>query len=183
MSLQGFRMVVVAEIRDWLTLVLVVTGVVIAWRTYLSSLRQQRLENSFKMLEMFERNLRDGDLEKWMEIFVGSSEGSAAPLGSFYLDGNEFEFLDLFSEGPPDNGAVSRILDQLELICLEANAQSVELRVIYSHIGQVMSHVYRMIKDDPNKSFSYSAPNFLKVMKREMEMFRKWPSRTIIHCE
>ena len=50
----------VGEIREWVTLVLVVGGIFIAWRTYLASLRQQRLENSFKMLEMFERNLGPG---------------------------------------------------------------------------------------------------------------------------
>mgnify|MGYP003644496619 CR=1 FL=1 len=173
----------IGEIREWVTLLLVVGGVLIAWRTYRASLRQQRLENSFKMLDIFESNLRDDDLEKWMEIFRGSSEGTRITPGNFYFGGSEFRFTDLFSEGPPDDGAVSRILDQLELICLEANAKTVELRVIYSHIGQVMRHVYGMIKDDPNSSFSFTCPNFLKVMKSEQKMFHMWSTRTIVHCE
>ena len=176
-------MAVVVEVREWLTLVLVVIGATIAWRTYVAGLRQQRLENSFKMLDMFESNLEDGDIEKWMEIFQGSYEGTGLPPGNFYFNGKKEHFDYLFSEGPPDGGAVSRILDQLELICLEANSKTAELRIIYSHIGQIMRHVYGMIKDDQHGSFAYSCPNFMKVMKSERQMFDKWRSRTIVYCE
>lgn len=172
------------EIREWVTLVLVVGGVFIAWRTYLASLRQQRLENSFKMLEMFERNLGPGDMQAWMDIFQGSYEGTGVKAQHFYWrDGEQWPYESLFSEGPPDNGAVSRICNQLELMFLEVNAKTVEMRVLYSHLGQLMRHVYGMIKDDPHGSFSYTCPNFLKSMKKEETFFVKWPSRTIIHCE
>lgn len=76
----------------------------------------------------------------WKHIFINISEPFGAKKGHFFShDNQELPFYSLFSEGPDDNGAVNRIVEQIDLICYEALKSTIYVRFMYSRIGQLMN--------------------------------------------
>ena len=90
----------------------------IALKTYVGNQEQRKLENSLRLIELFQKSIQPGDIEEWKKIFRGSSEELTGVRHGHFLDSQnrECSFADLFSEGPPDNGATERIAEQFNLI-------------------------------------------------------------------
>jgi hypothetical protein len=141
---------VLAEVRNWLVFILAIVGGFVSVRTYLGSQKQRRLENSFRLVDMFRESLRPGDMEAWTDIFHGTSEPAGAEQGYLVtvVDGNRVirPLSDLFSEGAPDNGAIQRMAELFELISSEAINETVDTRLIYFQLGQLMDTTYSWLK-------------------------------------
>jgi hypothetical protein len=172
------------EIREWVKFVAILVGASIALRTYVVSQRQRRLENSLKLIEIFEGNLQENDIAEWKRIFMNSSEPSGAKPGHFYSEERyQLPFDSLFSEGPDDNGAIERIVEQIDLISYEILNRSIDERVVYSRIGQLMNTTYSWFGKGDRSLIKSRYPHFHKVMKKFGPKFRAWPTKTYTHCE
>jgi len=172
------------EIRNWLQLAVFVAGGSIALRTYIVSQRQRKLENSLKLLEIFNSNLEKGDIEEWKSVFMGSSEPAGAKPGHFHSNrGQEETFNELFSEGPSDNGAVARIVGQIDLISYQALRGTVDVQFVYSQIGQLIDTTYKWFGEQEDSLIASHYPYFNKLRKRFHKRFSKWPYKIISHCE
>ena len=168
------------EYLDLIRTFAIVIGVTVGVVTYRASQRQRKLENSLKILELFKDNLEKSDLSNWKKIFQASSDPSGAKKGCFISSHNqEVPLTSLFSEGPDDHGSTARITEQIDLVCYEILHDTIELRIMFSNIGQLMSVIYRWYGNED--FFNRTYPNFIKVMKKKN--LDKLPNKTIASCE
>lgn len=139
-------MYVASEIRNWVTLLLAVFGGIVGFRQYLIGQRQRRLENSFRIIDWFERTIHDETIEQWRQIFHAASEPAGASPGHFVHIANghrsELPFSSLFTEGTPDNGAIERLAEVFDLIGHYAKDQTIDLRIVYFQLGQIMDTIH-----------------------------------------
>ena len=172
------------EIREWIKFSFIVIGGLLALRTYIISQRQRRLENSLKLVDIFFSNLEPDDLKEWRRIFINSSEPSGAKKGFFFSRSNQqIPFEDLFSEGPDDNGAIDRIVQQLDLISYEALKGTVDVKFIYSRLGQLMNTTYSWFSGEKESIIAVHYPHFNKLMRKYSNKFKKWPTKVYSYCE
>lgn len=171
------------EIREWIKFAIIVIGGIIALRTYIVSQRQRRLENSLRLIDVMFSNLRPEDIGEWQRIFMASSEPSGAKPGYFFdRSGHETIFDSLFSEGPDDNGAVGRIVEQIDLIAYEALRGTVDVRYLYTRIGQLVDTTYTWFGGD-SSVITEHYPYFKKFYLKHRKSFDKWPSKVYSYCE
>ena len=165
---------------DLIRTIFIVIGVTVALITFRAGQRQRKLENSLKLLDLFKDNLEKDDIKNWKNIFQASSEPSGAWEGSFLSEGKyQTPLNSLFSEGPEDHGSTARITQQIDLICFEILQNTIELRIIYSNIGQLMTVIYRWYEKEAFLKDNY--PYFVKVMKKRT--LNGLPRKTIAYCE
>jgi len=168
------------EYLDLIRTLAIVIGVTVGVVTYRAGQRQRKLENSLKLLELFKDNLEKTDISNWKKVFQASSEPSGAEKGCFLSDNEkQIPLTSLFSEGPDDHGSTVRITEQIDLVCFEILKDTIELRIIFSNIGQLMSVIHRWYENET--FFKDSYPHFNKVMKKKD--LNDLPSKTIAHCE
>ncbi|MCD9483202.1 hypothetical protein GLP25_08365 [Photobacterium phosphoreum] len=171
-----------AELIDWVRLGVISIGATVALVTYKSAQRQRKLENSLKLLELFHKNIEKSDIGNWKALFQSSSEPSGAKKGHFVSSYHQqVPLTSLFSEGPEDHGATVRITEQIDLICYEVLKNNIELRIIYSNLGQLMDVIYRWFGDEA--FFKEYYPYFNKIMIKKKKYLSKLPSKTIAYCE
>ena len=167
------------ECLDLIRTVVITIGVTIGVVTYRAGQRQRKLENSLKLLELFKDNLEKSDIDNWIKIFLSSSEPSGAKNGHFHSSNNQqIPLNSLFSEGPDDHGATARITEQIDLVCYEVIKGNIELRIVFSNIGQLMKVIHCWYKNEA--FFNESYPYFYKVMK--LKSLKKLPCKTITYC-
>jgi hypothetical protein len=165
---------------DLIRTIVITVGVTMGVVTYRAGQQQRKLENSLKLLELFNNNLEKSDISNWKKVFQASSEPSGSKKGYFYSsDKQQIPLNSLFSEGPDDHGATIRITEQIDLVCYEILNGSIELRIIFSNLGQLMIVIDQWYKNDSFLKENY--PHFNKVMK--MKELRKLPYKTIQYCE
>jgi hypothetical protein len=183
------QMCVLAEVRNWTAFILTVVGGCIAIQTYLGNQKQRRLENSFQLMAMFREYLHEGDIEAWKNIFHATSEPAGAKKGFLVqvIDGKSLQrpLSDLFSEGPPDNGAVERMAEFFDLISNEALNKTIEIRLLYFQLGQLMDtiHSWITIIDGPygeGTLLEAQYPDFDRLYKKRM-IDAKWAKKTYTH--
>lgn len=156
------------EIREWIKFAVIFIGSAIALRTYIVFQRQRKLDNSLKLIDLFFANLEENDIEEWKNIFHASSEPSGAKNGYFHSKcGQQIPFDSLFSEGPEDNGAVDRIIQQIDLISLEILKGTVDARYVYSRIGQLMETTHKWLGTSENSVISMHFPSFFQSYEKE----------------
>ena len=175
------------EIREWLQFGFVVTGGTLALLVYLQNQKQQRLENALKLLTLFKESLRENDLTHWKELYIGTCEPATAPKGHFIsCDGNPVPLDVMWSEGSEDDDAIQRMAESFEIICYEILSGTVEARIIWFEIGQLMSEMHKWLLaiDWQNKDKAFidqHYPSMKKVFYKYRREFKKWPCR--IHSQ
>jgi hypothetical protein len=171
------------EIREWLQFAFVILGGTIALRAYFQNQRQRKLENALKMLNLFKESLRKNDLDHWKELYIGTCEPASAPQGHFISRHGHALPLDImWSEGSEDDDAIQRMAESFEIICYEILSGTVEARIVWFEIGQLMSEMHKWLNDvdGPSKSASFLAqyyPSIKKVFEKYDKKFKNWPCR------
>lgn len=182
-------MALLAEIRNWFAFILAVVGGFITIQTYLGNQKQRRLENSFRLVAMFRESLQEKDIEAWKNIFHATSEPAGAEEGYLVtaINGKRLQrpLSDLFSEGPPDNGAVERMAEFFDLIGSEALNETIEVRLVYFQPGQLMDTTYSWLTliDNPYGEGSFLEehyPHFDCLYKKKL-IDERWAKRTYTH--
>lgn len=182
-------MTLLSEIRNWIAFVLTVVGGLIALQTYLGNQKQRRLENSFRLVAMFRESLYEKDIEAWKNVFHATSEPAGAEKGYLVevLDGKRLQrpLSYLFSEGSPDNGAVERMAEFFDLICGEVLNETIEVRLVYFQLGQLMdtTHSWLTLMDNPYGEGTFLEehyPHFDRLYKKRL-IDRRWAKRTYAH--
>ena len=59
----------IAEIRAWIRDLSVISGGIIALRSYLNQQRQRQIDNSKKLIEQFQNAISEDDLNQWEQVF------------------------------------------------------------------------------------------------------------------
>ncbi|HHF3021301.1 TPA: hypothetical protein ACPJ0R_004345 [Vibrio diabolicus] len=176
------RTLVTPENMEFFRTLVITVGSILALKTYVAGQKQRKLENSLKMLDLFHSNLRDSDIDNWISIFQASSEpGGAKPKHFVNKQGLQIPLSDLFSEGASDKGATERITGQIDLLCHHMLKGTIDISIVYSNIGQLMSTVHFWYKDSGFLKQYY--PDFEKFMRKNRRALDKIPTKTICYCE
>ncbi len=171
------------EIREWLQFGFVVIGGMIALFAYFQNQRQRRLENALKLLTLFKESLRENDLAHWKELYIGTCEPASAPQGHFIsYEGLAVPLGTMWSEGSEDDNAIQRMAESFEIICFEILSGTVEARIVWFEIGQLMSEMHKWLNNVeplyPEKTFiEQYYPSTKKVFNKYKKEFKKWPFR------
>lgn len=92
----------------------------------------------------------------------------------------------MWSEGSEDDDAIQRMAESFEIICYEIHSGTVEARIVWFEIGQLMSEMHKWLNDvdGPEKKGQFLArhyPSIKKVFEKHKGKFKEWPCR--IHAQ
>ena len=176
----------ITELRGWLTLVVGMVAGAIALLTYFRGQNQRRLENSFRMIQLFRDSVADEDFQQWIKMFHAASEPAGAKKGYFVSDdGAQVPFAALYIEGPPDNGAIDRISQVLDLVAEQALKRTLDLRIFYHEYGQLMDTIHHWLSADAGSDGKTLAkdlyPSF-DLLYLNKKVPNKWRCRRYVYC-
>jgi hypothetical protein len=177
------------EIREWIQLLFVIVGGAIALAAFIQNLKQRRLENSLKLVALFRESLRPKDLEHWVILFRASCELASCPRGHYATGKGECRSIgDYFSEGSGDNNAISRMAQNLEIICHEISIGNADVRMVYYELGQLLRTMHEWLDGISVGSggrtlLNQSFPSIKSVCEKYNKDFEKWPSRVYAYIE
>ncbi|WP_313493488.1 hypothetical protein [Stenotrophomonas sp.] len=177
------------DLREWIQLIFVVVGGMTALAAFFQNLRQRRVENALKFIDLFRDALDDDDLEHWNKLFRSSSELAGAKPGYYLYEPETFRpITDYFSEGSPDGHAISRMAVALDVICHQVNSGAADARTVYYELGQLLSTMHFWLAssetcDPDNYLLDASYPSIAKFFKRFAPERSSWPSRVYAFIE
>lgn len=177
------------EIREWIQLAFVIVGGTIALFAFFQNIKQRKLENSLKLVALFKEQLRPNDLVYWDELFRSSCELASPPRGHFaHKDGGYRPIGDYFSEGSGDENAISRMAQNLEIICHELCRGTADVRFVYYELGQLLTTMHGWLESIEMGSEGKSLldlfyPSIKRICEKHKKDFVKWPSRVYAYIE
>jgi hypothetical protein len=179
----------IVAIREWLQFGFVIVGGTIALVAFLQNQRQRKLENALKLVALFKDSLREHDLDHWHKLLVATCEPAGAQPGYFRSESGDLLPLDtMFSEGSEDDDAIQRIAQNLEIICYEINSRTVEPRIVWFELGQLMSTMHQWLTEirglKGKRTFlEEQFPAINRSFKKYGKRFQTWPYRVFGYIE
>jgi hypothetical protein len=176
------------ELRNWLLFVLGIVGAFITIRTYVSSIRQRKIDNTFKTLDFLRRHIGEKQIETFVDLFHANNELNGVKFNEFKLNNGKLDTIeDMFSEGGCGNGDIHNIIELFNLI--SPTLKSLDTNIIWYEYGQIMSKIYqwtnyledKIDKQKPKKTSFYSDFN-LYMKKNESKMLFK-PTKYYTYAE
>ncbi len=176
----------IEELRGWLMLCLGVVGGAVGLLTYHRGQNQRKLENSFRMIQLFRDSISNDDFEEWIELFHAASEPAGAKHGCFVSEGGQqIPFRALYAEGPPDNGAIDRISQVFDLVAEQARKRTLDLRIFYHEYGQLMDTIHAWLstisETDGEPLVKVLYPSFHWLYKKN-KIPSDWNCRRYVYC-
>jgi len=176
----------ITELRGWLTLLLGMIAGSIALLTYSRGQNQRRLENSFRMIQLFRDSVPSEDFDQWVKMFHAASEPAGAQHGCFVLDdGAQVPFAALYTEGPPDNGAIDRISQVLDLVAEQALKGTLDLRIFYHEYGQLMDTIHYWLSAEvgtDGKTLVHDLYPSFELLYIKKKISNEWRCRRYVYC-
>jgi hypothetical protein len=179
----------VKEIRDWIQFGFLVIGGIMGLFAFRQNLNQRRLENALKLVASFRESLGTEGLTPWQALLAKTS-GTLRLLPGKYLGGNDEQrsLLEYFSENSPDNHAVQRITENLEVVCYEVCNGTVDARYVWFELGQILtsihywtSHTYEsknpLEDNNGGKLTDTRYPSIHKMFNQYAPKFKAWPTK------
>lgn len=169
------------ELRNWLLLLFGIIGSFITIRTYMSSVQQRKIDNTFKTLDFLRRHIGEREIETFIDLFQANNELTGVKLNEFrFSDGRTDTIEDMFSEGGCGNGDIHNIIELFNLI--SPTFKNLDANIIWYEYGQLMTKIYfwtKYLEDQfasqkGNNDFPIFYSNFNAYMKRnEIRMLFK----------
>jgi hypothetical protein len=177
------------ELREWVQLVFIVIGGLLALFAYFQNLRQRRVENALKFISLFKDGLKEDDLSHWDSLFRSASELAGCPIGEYRNeDGSCSSIGDYFSEGSGDGYAISRMAESLDVVCHQVVTGVADAQTIYYELGQLINNFHLWLTHIPSGGvgeslMSTSFPSIGKFIKKYGKKSSKWPFRIFAYIE
>lgn len=178
-----------SEIRQWLQLLFVIIGGVIAFVAYFQNLKQRRVENALKFIQLFRDGLEPDDISQWKVLFIATSEPAGAPIGQ-YINTVAKAFRpisDWFSEGSGDGHAISSMAQSLDVVCHQVITGAADARTVYYELGQLLTTMNRWLCSVPGNevetSLSDSFPSINQFFHKYHKQLKVWPCRVYAYIE
>jgi hypothetical protein len=168
-----------AEIRAWVQLASAAIGGALALLVFFQNLQQRRVENAIKFVAMFRTHISDNDIDFWRDLFRKASEPAGAKPGHYVdHDGMQHSISEYFSEGSPDNYAVSRLTESLDVACHQVVVGAADGRTVYYELGQLIRTLASWLDAAPSatKGRSVLDQSFPSIRKFE----RRYASKSMI---
>lgn len=173
----------ISNYKEWLPFAFIIVGVLLALIAPFLPPNKQRREKAEKALAAFRASLHEQDLEHWKELYHGTHGAASVPPGHF-IDrlGKSVPLVSLWTAGSEDHTAIQRMADNLEIICAEMLAHTVDIKLMWSEVGQLMEAMHGWLEDIPGVQqdltfLQEQYPSLQQVFKKYGQRFRKWPYR------
>lgn len=172
-----------SEVRQWVQFLFVAAGGVVALLAYYQNLRQRRVENALKFIQLFRDGLDPEDMSHWNVLFKSTSEPSGARHGRYLqeLTNDQRPLSDYFSEGAPDQHAIARMAESLNVVCHQVMDGSADARIVYYELGQLLESMHGWLRSVPgyfpNTLLSDSYPSIGAFLGRYHLAKKSWPCR------
>lgn len=162
-----------AELRNWILLFLGIIGAFISIRTFISAIRQRKIDNTFKVIDFLRKHIGEKQIETFIVLFHANNEVTGVKFNEFrFSDGSNDTIEDMFSEGGCGNGDIHNLIELFNLVSPTFN--NVDKNLIWFEYGQIMSKIYQWTKylEDKNKEqqtlerYPSFYSNFNKYMKK-----------------
>lgn len=142
----------IAEVRNWVLLLLGAVGVFLTIKTFIDNTRQRRLDNTFKTLDYLRRHITQAQIDTFIELFHANNP-IGVPENEFHLKDGHRDYIEtMFSEGGCGNGDIHNMIEVFNLLAKSLNRQSLDEDLIWYEFGQIMMTCYRWTKYlDDNK--------------------------------
>jgi hypothetical protein len=166
------------EIRNWLLLALASTGAIITIKTYLTSIRQRKIDNTFKTLDYLRVHISDAQISTFIQLFQANNESSGVNFNEFKFEDDVTDTIEsMFSEGGCGNGDIQNIIELFNLVC--PTLVDLEIKLIWFEYGQIMGKIYGWTKYleekvDINGEIEFYI-EFNKFMKNNLDKMEKFP--------
>lgn len=174
------------EIRNWILLIFGTIGAYITIKNYVHSIKQRRIDNTFKTIEFLRRHIGDQQINTFIKLFHANNELTGVKSDEFKFDDGRYDTIEtMFSEGDCGNGDIQNLIELFNLI--SPTLKNLDLEIIWFEYGQIMSKLYYWTKYleennslSRNESFYYE---FNKFMKRNSENLLFSPTKYYTYAE
>lgn len=172
--------------KEWLPFAIIAVGVLLALIAPLLPHNKQRREKSMKLLAKFRASLHDHDLEHWKELYSGTRRAAAAPAGHFInLQGKVVPLDSMWTSGNDDHTAIQRMAECMEKLCAEMLTHTVDIKMVWYEIGQLMQAMYEWLGHIPGVQqdstfLEEQYPALKQVFEKYDHLFNKWPCRAYV---
>lgn len=130
------------EIRNAILLVLALVGGFITIRTFISSTRQRKIDNTYKTLDFLRTHINKEQIQTFIDLFHANNELSGVAYNKFkFKDGRSDSIEEMFSEGGCGNGDIQNMIELFNLISPTMNR--LEIEIIWYEFGQIISKLYQ----------------------------------------
>ncbi len=144
------------DFRNWIILILAIIGAIITIQTYIKSLEQSKLENTFKTLDFIRRHITEHEKLKFIQLFHANNELSGVKFNEFRFEYGQTDTIEtMFSEGGCGNGEIHNMIELFSLIC--PTLETLEIDIIWYEYGQIMSKIYhwtKYLEDEVDETFN-----------------------------
>lgn len=177
----------VGNYMEWLPFAFIAVGVVLALLAPLLPHNKQRREKTRKLLADFNASLREHDLDHWKEVYRGTRKAVAAPPGQFIdLDGKPVPLESMWTAGSEDHTAIQRMAECMEKLCAEMLKSSVDTKMVWYEIGQLMQAMHEWLASFPGVQrdltfLEEQYPSIKQVFEKYGHRFSKLPYRVYLN--
>ncbi|RYH72144.1 hypothetical protein EVU94_13835 [Flavobacteriaceae bacterium 144Ye] len=176
----------IEEIRNWILLILAVIGAFVTLRSYLNSIRQRKIDNTYKTLDFLRKHIQSDEIETFKTLFHANNELSGVAYNEFSLeDGRKDTIETMFSEGGCGNGDIHNMIELFNLI--SPTLDKLEKEIIWYEYGQIMNKLYQWTKYleeiDTKKDNKQFYSQFNKFMKKNWNDMLFKPTKYYTYAE
>ena len=93
-------------IRNWGLFLFALIGVSLTFYTFVSNLKQRKLENTFKLIDFMRKHITEEHISKIVALFHANNPLAGHPDKFVHENGQEEPVIYMFSEGGCGNGDV-----------------------------------------------------------------------------
>ena len=167
------------ELRNWTIFAIAIVGATITIKTYVNSVKQRKLDNTFKTLDFIRRHIEKQQIEKFIELFQANNELTGVKFNEFIFSDGRVENIEyMFSEGGCGNGDIHNMIELFNL--LSPTFKKLEIDIIWYEYGQIMHKLYdwtKYLEQTENERNKTSIPTFYQNFNAFMK--GNWPKRLI----
>ncbi|MDD4636208.1 MAG: hypothetical protein PHI48_09070 [Bacteroidales bacterium] len=158
------------ELRNWLLFIIAVIGGYITIKTYINTLKQRRIDNTFKTIDFLRRHIGKNQIETFVVLFHANNELCGVKYNEFRLHDGRVDTIEyMFSEGGCGNGDIHNMIELFNLI--SPTLKKLETGIIWFEYGQIMSKIYdwtRYLENETTKE-ERSQPAFYSDFNKYMK--------------
>ncbi len=130
------------ELRYWIILFFGMLGGIISILTFRNTLKQRKLENTYKTIDFLRRHITEKQIDRFIELFQANNFLSGVKENEFrFSNGYTDNIENMFSEGGCGNGDIHNLIELFNLISPKLGNLNFEL--IWFEYGQIMRTLYR----------------------------------------
>ncbi|MEY3499198.1 MAG: hypothetical protein RL308_867 [Bacteroidota bacterium] len=174
------------NLRGWFLLILGFIGAYISIVTFRNSLKQRRIENTFKTIDFLRKHITTDQINTFITLFHANNELKGKEYNQFTFENGREDFIEtMFSEGGCGNGDIHNMIELFNMIC--PTFENLEVKLIWYEYGQIMIGIYKWTKyieenvnTFPNKHFF---SNFNNFMKSKMTNYLDYPMKYYVYIE